>query len=73
MCEGKEVDRYSTFVNPHEKIPYHIQQLTNITDEMVKDAPDLEPVLRKFVEFVGDSILVAHNARFDMGFIHTVT
>ncbi|MEK3965348.1 MULTISPECIES: PolC-type DNA polymerase III [Paenibacillus] len=69
MCEGKEVDRYSTFVNPHEKIPYHIQQLTNITDEMVKDAPDLEPVLRKFVEFVGDSILVAHNARFDMGFI----
>ncbi|OKP83823.1 PolC-type DNA polymerase III [Paenibacillus sp. P32E] len=69
MCEGKELDRYSTFVNPHEKIPYHIQQLTNITDEMVKDAPDLEPVLQEFVDFVGDSILVAHNARFDMGFI----
>ncbi|WP_379126610.1 PolC-type DNA polymerase III [Paenibacillus sp. sgz500958] len=69
MCEGKEIDRYATFVNPHEKIPYHIQQLTNITDEMVKDAPDLEPVLKQFVEFIGDSILVAHNARFDMGFI----
>ncbi|SET42428.1 PolC-type DNA polymerase III [Paenibacillus sp. NFR01] len=69
MCEGKELDRYSSLVNPHEKIPYHIQQLTNITDEMVKDAPDLEPVLRKFVEFVGDSVIVAHNARFDMGFI----
>lgn len=69
MCEGKELDRYTTFVNPHEKIPYHIQQLTNITDEMVKDAPDLAPVLEEFVEFVGDSILVAHNARFDMGFI----
>lgn len=69
MCEGKELDRYTTFVNPHEKIPYHIQQLTNITDEMVKDAPDLAPVLGEFVEFVGDSILVAHNARFDMGFI----
>lgn len=69
MCEGKELDRYTTFVNPHEKIPYHIQQLTNITDEMVKDAPDLEPVLKEFVEFVGDSVLVAHNARFDMGFI----
>ncbi|ASA22223.1 PolC-type DNA polymerase III [Paenibacillus donghaensis] len=69
MSEGKELGRYSTFVNPHEKIPYHIQQLTNITDEMVRDAPDLEPVLHGFVDFVGDSILVAHNARFDMGFI----
>ncbi|MCL6603051.1 MAG: PolC-type DNA polymerase III [Paenibacillus sp.] len=70
MQDGQEIDRYSTFVNPHEKIPYHIQQLTNITDEMVRDAPDLEPVLHKFVEFIGeDSILVAHNARFDMGFI----
>lgn len=69
MHEGKEIDRYATFVNPHEKIPYHIQQLTNITDEMVKDAPDLEPVLKNFVEFVGDAVIVAHNARFDMGFI----
>lgn len=69
MHEGKEIDRYATFVNPHEKIPYHIQQLTNITDEMVKDAPDLEPVLKDFVEFVGDAVIVAHNARFDMGFI----
>jgi len=69
MHEGKEIGRYATFVNPHEKIPYHIQQLTNITDEMVKDAPDLEPVLKEFVEFVGDGVLVAHNARFDVGFI----
>ncbi|KKO53293.1 PolC-type DNA polymerase III [Paenibacillus sp. DMB20] len=69
MHEGKEIDRYATFVNPHEKIPYHIQQLTNITDDMVKDAPDLEPVLKEFVKFTGDAVLVAHNARFDMGFI----
>ncbi|MCR2805051.1 PolC-type DNA polymerase III [Paenibacillus soyae] len=69
MREGKEVDRFSTFINPHEKIPYHIQQLTNINDEMVKDAPELEPMLREFVEFIGDDILVAHNARFDIGFI----
>ncbi|MEC0373059.1 PolC-type DNA polymerase III [Paenibacillus chibensis] len=69
MREGQEIDRYATFVNPHEKIPYHIQQLTNITDEMVKDAPDLEPVLQEFVKFAGDGILVAHNARFDVGFI----
>ncbi|MDR0270042.1 PolC-type DNA polymerase III [Paenibacillus sp.] len=69
MHEGQEIDRYATFVNPHEKIPYHIQQLTNITDDMVKDAPDLEPVLQEFVKFVGDGVLVAHNARFDVGFI----
>ncbi|MBU5441804.1 PolC-type DNA polymerase III [Paenibacillus sp. MSJ-34] len=69
MSEGKEIDRFAKFVNPHERIPYNIQQLTNITDEMVKDAPELEPVMREFVEFVGDSVLVAHNARFDIGFI----
>ncbi|MFD0616753.1 PolC-type DNA polymerase III [Paenibacillus sp. GCM10027629] len=69
MCEGREVGRFAKFINPHEKIPYNITQLTNITDEMVKDAPELDPVIREFVEFVGDSILVAHNARFDMGFL----
>ncbi|WP_405082614.1 PolC-type DNA polymerase III [Paenibacillus chitinolyticus] len=67
--EGKEIDRYSTFIQPHEKIPYHIQQLTNITDEMVKDAPELADELPKFIDFIGDSVLVAHNARFDIGFI----
>ncbi|GBF72038.1 DNA polymerase III subunit alpha [Paenibacillus sp. 598K] len=69
MQDGKEIDRFSTFINPHEKIPYHIQQLTNINDEMVKDAPELEPMLRQFLEFVGDAVLVAHNARFDIGFL----
>ncbi|WP_274651508.1 PolC-type DNA polymerase III [Paenibacillus humicola] len=69
MREGKEIGRFSTFIDPHEEIPYHIQQLTNITNEMVKGAPELEPKLREFVEFVGDAVLVAHNARFDMGFI----
>lgn len=69
MQDDKEVDRFATFVNPHERIPYNIQQLTNINDEMVKDAPELEPVLHDFVKFVGDGILVAHNARFDIGFI----
>ncbi|AZK47756.1 PolC-type DNA polymerase III [Paenibacillus lentus] len=70
MVEGKEVDRYATFVNPHVRIPYNIQQLTNINDDMVKDAPDVEPVLKEFVEFVGDAILVAHNARFDIDFVN---
>ncbi len=69
MREGKEVGRFATFINPHEKIPYHIQQLTNINDDMVKDAPELEPKLREFIEFIGDDILVAHNAKFDIGFL----
>ncbi|ULL17300.1 PolC-type DNA polymerase III [Paenibacillus sp. H1-7] len=69
MRDGKEIDRFATFINPHEKIPYNIQQLTNITDDMVQDAPELKDMLPKFIEFVGDCVLVAHNARFDMGFI----
>lgn len=70
MTEGKEIDRYATFVNPHERIPYHIQQLTNINDEMVQDAPDVGPVLEEFIRFAGDAVLVAHNARFDVDFVN---
>lgn len=70
MVEGKEMDRFATFVNPHERIPYHIQQLTNINDEMVQDAPEVEPVLKQFLEFAGDAVLVAHNARFDVDFVN---
>ncbi len=69
MQEGKEIDRFSTLIDPHEKIPYHITQLTNITDDMVQGQPELEPMLREFVTFIGDHVLVAHNARFDIGFI----
>ncbi|WP_166237899.1 PolC-type DNA polymerase III [Paenibacillus turpanensis] len=66
---GKIIDTFATFVNPHEPIPYHIQQLTHITDDMVVDAPDLPDVLPKFLEFAGDAVMVAHNARFDTGFL----
>ncbi|WP_193556110.1 PolC-type DNA polymerase III [Paenibacillus ginsengarvi] len=69
MKDGKIVEKFASFVNPHEKIPYNIQQLTNITDEMVIDAPELEEVLLKFTAFVEGTVLVAHNARFDMGFM----
>ncbi|MDF2924683.1 MAG: polC [Paenibacillaceae bacterium] len=69
MRDEKVVESFAEFVNPHERIPYNIQQLTNITDEMVRDAGELADILPRFVEFVGDAVLVAHNARFDMGFI----
>lgn len=70
MVEGREIDRFATFVNPHQRIPYHIQQLTNINDEMVQDAPEVGPVLQQFKQFAGDAVLVAHNARFDVDFVN---
>ena len=70
MRGGRVVDEFATFVNPHEPIPPHIRELTRITDDMVAGAPDIEQVLPKFLEFVGDAVLVAHNARFDTGFLN---
>jgi DNA polymerase III subunit alpha, Gram-positive type len=67
--KGVIVDRFSEFVNPRIPIPQHIQDLTHITNEMVKDAEPIELVFPKFIEFCGDAILVAQNADFDMSFI----
>ncbi len=66
---GQITEKYSTFVNPRVPIPFQITQLTSITDQMVMDAPDIETILPEFLEFVGDAVLVAHNAGFDVGFI----
>ena len=66
---GEIVDRFSTFVNPHIPIPFKITQLTSINDQMVMNAPDIEQILPEFLTFIGDSVLVAHNAGFDVGFI----
>ena len=67
--EGKITDKFSTFVNPERPIPFNITKLTSISDDMVIDAPVIEDVLPEFLDFVGDGILVAHNAGFDVGFI----
>ncbi len=66
---GKITERFSTFVNPKVPIPFEITKLTGITDQMVMDAPGIEVVLKEFLDFVGDAVLVAHNAGFDVGFI----
>lgn len=66
---GEVTDRFSHFINPEMPIPYNITKLTSITDEMVMDKETYEVILPKFLDFVGDSVLVAHNARFDTGFI----
>lgn len=66
---GRIVDRYSQLINPGRPIPYHITEITSITDEQVANEPKINEVIGKFVDFIGDAVLVAHNAPFDMGFI----
>ncbi|MBO8155199.1 MAG: PolC-type DNA polymerase III [Bacillaceae bacterium] len=67
---GEVIDRFESFANPHEPLSETTTELTGITDDMVKDAPEVEEVLEKFYDWMGDSILVAHNASFDMGFLN---
>lgn len=69
VSEGKIVDEFNQLINPEIPIPKIITELTSITDEMVRDMPTIDVVLPKFLEFVGDCTLIAHNADFDMGFI----
>ncbi|MDE6989891.1 MAG: PolC-type DNA polymerase III, partial [Lachnospiraceae bacterium] len=66
---GQITDRFSAFVNPQVPIPFEIEKLTGISDSMVIDADTIEVILPRFLEFVGDAALVAHNASFDVGFI----
>lgn len=66
---GQIADKYSTFVNPEVPIPYEIEQLTSINDDMVIGAPKIEEILPQFLAFCEGCSLVAHNASFDVGFI----
>ena len=71
MENGQEIDRFQTFVDPEMRLQRDTIDLTGITDDMLVGAPKLEEVFPKFLEFVGDRVLVAHNADFDTGFIRT--
>ncbi len=66
---GRIVDRYQSLINPRMPIPWQIEDLTGITDDMVRSAPGAPEVMSKVHEFIGEMRLVAHNASFDRGFM----
>lgn len=67
--DGEVIDKYSTFVNPDVPIPFEIEKLTGINDNMVLPYPGIKEILPQFLEFCSDAVLVAHNASFDVSFI----
>jgi DNA polymerase III epsilon subunit family exonuclease len=68
---GREVATFQTLINPEIPIPPNVQQVHGITDRMVRGQPTVEQVIPHFIEFLGapDTILLAHNALFDLGFL----
>jgi len=70
VSHGEVTERFGTFVNPQRPIPFEIEKLTGINDNMVVDAPLIEEALTDFLAFSKNCVLVAHNAEFDIGFIN---
>ncbi|MFD1735853.1 PolC-type DNA polymerase III [Bacillus salitolerans] len=68
--DGQVIDRFEAFANPHHPLSATTIELTGITDDMVRDAPEVAEVVERFKNWIGDSVLVAHNASFDMGFLN---
>ena len=66
---GEVIDTFESFVNPEKPIPEEVVNVTHITDDMVKDAPTIDKLMPKILEFMKGSVLVAHNADFDIGFM----
>ncbi len=66
---GEIIDRFDELINPGRKLPAKITELTNITDDMLKDKDNEENTVKRFKEWVGDLPMVAHNAKFDVSFI----
>jgi DNA polymerase III epsilon subunit family exonuclease len=67
---GVVAEEFHSLVNPETPIPPFITSLTGISNEMVKDAPRFHEVVGNFLDFIGDAVLVAHNAPFDMRFLN---
>ena len=72
IVNGEVVDKFSEFVNPEKHIPERVQEVTHITDDMVIDSPKIDEIFPRVLEFIKGSVLVAHNATFDIGFLKNV-
>ena len=67
--DGNIIERYDELINPGRLLPDKIVELTNITDEMLKDKDNEEAAVKRFIEWFGDLPMVAHNAKFDVSFL----
>lgn len=67
---NKLIDKFHTLINPEQRIPHFITNLTGIDNEMVKYSPKIHEVLPALKEFLGEDVIVAHNAGFDVGFLN---
>jgi DNA polymerase III epsilon subunit family exonuclease len=70
ISQGRIVDKFLTLVNPEIPIPRFVISLTGITNEMVKDAPVFADVAPRWLDFVNDAVLIAHNSPFDTSFLN---
>ena len=70
ICEDKIVDEFQSLVNPGYEIGPFITDLTGITNDMLNSAPRIEHILPKYLDFIGDSVVVGHNVSFDVNFIY---
>ncbi|MFZ5967593.1 MAG: exonuclease domain-containing protein [Bacillota bacterium] len=70
FSNGERISEFATLVKPDNKIDKYITELTGITNAMIKDAPKIHEALPKLMEFVGDSVIIAHNANFDINFLY---
>ncbi|RFU71323.1 PolC-type DNA polymerase III [Peribacillus saganii] len=68
--DGEIIDKFESFANPHHPLSATTIDLTGITDDLVENAPEVGEVLQRFKDWAEDSVLVAHNASFDMGFLN---
>ena len=66
---GEIIEKYDELINPGRPLPQKIIDVTNITDEMLKDKDNEENAIRRFIEWFGDCPMVAHNAKFDVSFL----
>jgi DNA polymerase-3 subunit epsilon len=70
VCRGEVAGTFHSLVAPGCPVPVFVRMLTGITDELLEDAPPIEAVLPSFLEFARTTVLVAHNARFDISFLN---